>query len=207
METSQRPGCLLFAIPRVMLGRSAPAALPDGLTLPTLDTASIDPIDLPRVIRVRNAARSCHQHIRKAKLAESATLDAGRELVGWIASLYSVGARLREGRAFVLEHGPDKVARLKAEVELELLEASFDQIPQMKRQLKALDEHAGHTASVRDEVAQLQRRLETAAVELEALSARLGTEIGTLEFVHELRAWHSSTDLALEAFSDTVGEL
>jgi hypothetical protein len=92
-------------------------------------------------------------------------------------------------------------------VELELLGAGIEQIHLLKRQLAALGERAQHADRVALEVEHLHLRLETAAVEIEALSVRLGADLGSEALLHEVRAWHSSTDQALRAFADTVGEL
>ena len=207
MRDPSPSGCLPAPIARLMgLSRATPA-LPDGLVLPTLDTSKVHPTDLPVLIRVRNTARSCHQRLRRADMATSASVDASRELVGWVGSLYRVGQRLQDARGFVIAHAPEEMARAKADLELELLEAGVERIPALKQQMAALQQRQLHAASVTGEITSLSDRLATAAGELEALSARLEADLGSEALLHEVRAWHQSTELALSAFAETVGEL
>ena len=69
------------------------------------------------------------------------------------------------------------------------------------------EERQEHAGAVQGEITRLSDRLATAASELEALAARLGADLGSDALLHEVRAWHQSTELALTAFADTVGEL
>lgn len=207
MDSSERTGCLLFAIPRALLGRRAPAALPDGIALPELDTTAADPADLPALVRARNAARQCDALLRKADLGSVATLDAGRELAGLVGRVYAMGPALKGARAFVQAHSPDRVARERADLELEMIGSSPAQIREMKQAIAALDERTTHAGSVQQEIDRLSARLVAAAAELEALHARLGASLGSPDLVHEVRAWHQSASLAMNAFIETVGEL
>lgn len=207
MPSSARPGCLLFAIPRMLLGGGAAGALPDGLALPDLDTATVHPSDLPAMIKVRNAARQCHALLEKANLGDGATRDAGRELVGWVIRIYAIGPRLKQARGFLVRHATDTVALERAELELELVGSSPERIRELKAAMKALDERARHSKTVAAEVDRLSARLISAAAELEALHARLGSALGSDDLVHEMRAWHKATELALDAFAKTVGEI
>lgn len=207
MDAPSRPGCLLFAIPRALVGRRPAAALPDGLALPDLDTAKVDPVDLPALIRARNAARRCHERIVRADVSSVATRDAGRELVGWVTRIYAMGPALRDARAFVVVHAPDKVARERAELELELIAGTPEQARELAAAMKALDRRSQHAQVVRAEVDRLAARLVTAAAELEAFDARLGAAAPFGDLVHEARAWQQSATLAIEAFATTVGEV
>lgn len=207
MSTSERSGCLLFAIPRALLGGGGRAALPDGLRLPELDTAATDPADLPALVRARNAARGCDALMRKADLGELATQDAARELVGLVGRIYAMGPALKQARAFVEQHSPDRVARERADLELDLVGSSAARIREIKAAINALDERSRHAGTVQLEVDRLSARLVSAAAELEALHARLGSQLGSADLVHEVRAWHQSAELAMDAFAKTVGEL
>lgn len=207
MDARSRPGCLLFAIPRALVGTRPAAALPDGLALPELDTTRVDPADLPAMIKARNAARRCHERIVRADVAVVATRDAGRELVGWVTRIYAMGPALREARAFVVVHAPDKVARERAELELELIGGTPERARELAAAMKALDRRSQHAQVVRAEVDRLAARLVTAVAELEAFDARLGAALGSAELVHEARAWQQSATLAIEAFAATVGEV
>lgn len=207
MASSARPGCLLFAIPRALLGGGAATALPDGLMLPELDTQAVDPIDLPALIKARNAARRCHELVKKADLGSGPTRDTARELTGWVERVYAMGPALKEARVFVAQHAPDRVARERADLELDLVGSTPAQIRSLKAAMAALDERAVHAGTVQTEIDRLSSRLVAAAHELEALHARLGATLGSGELVHELRAWHQSATLAVDAFVQTVGEL
>ena len=203
---STAPGCLLFALPRRLMGRSPVAALPDGLALPVLDTATVDPLDLPAAIRARNAARACRERLLRAGLSPLVTRDAGGELVGFVERVYAIAAELKRARAFVITHGADEVARRRADLELELIGASPAAIPGLKSALKALDQRGRHASVVQGEIERLVARLQAAVAELEALQAKLEAPDAEA-LIHEVRAWHQSAKLALDAFVQTVGEL
>lgn len=200
-------GCLLFAIPRALLGASSPKALPDGLALPRLDVEAVSPEDLPALIKTRNAARACESLLRKADLGHVATGDAARELSKWIGGIYAIGAKLKAARSYIVLHAPDRVAREQADLELEMVGASAAAIPLLRRQLESLKERGAHAQAVSLQVEALQIRLQTSATEVEALHARLGRALGSEDLVHEVRAWRKSANLALDAFVETVGEL
>ncbi|NCG21665.1 MAG: hypothetical protein GWP91_21835 [Rhodobacterales bacterium] len=205
--SSEPSGCLLFAIPRVLLGASSFKALPDGLALPRLDVGTVSPKDLPALIKVRNAGRACEALLCKADLGDVATGDAARELAKWIGGIYAIGAKLKSARAYVLLHAPDRVAREQADLELEMVGASAAAIPLLRKQLGALKERAVHAQAVCAQIEALQIRLQMSASEVEALHARLGRALGSEDLVHEVRAWRQAASLALDAFVDTVGEL
>jgi len=200
-------GCLLLALPRALLGGRQVPALPEGLALPVLDTQTIAPEDLPVLIRARNASRVCHGLVQRVAAEGASGHAVGEEFVGLVGRIFQMGAGLQRARGFVSDHHPDKVARDRADLELELVGASSEQIPELRHAFKALDARAAQVADVQREVERLATRLASTTEELEGLRERLADAGDPEGLLHEVRAWHQSAALAIEAFDETVGSL
>lgn len=201
-------GCLLFAIPARILGGRRPKLLP-GPNLPALDPSKTHRVDLPVLVKARRAAEGCVAALSRTQegVGPAVLRDVGEHLAGLLGHVYAMGERLAEGRRFLEAHDPDRLARERSELELELVGAQAGQIQDLKRAMASLERRAGHVGKVAQEVDQLASRLGAAVAELQELEARLAAELGSEELLYELRAYQQAAELALEAYNQTWREL
>ena len=205
----ERRGCFLFGIPGLLLGTGKSRALSAAEDLPKLDMSRVHRDDLPALVKARRAAESIRKHVDTSNKRVSAEVraDVMSKVARLLGAIYGLGERVLEGRDFLDKHGPDGLAREKADLELELMGASVVQIREIKAAMSRLDERASHSDKVVGAMEQLRARMISAGAELQALDARLGAVLGTEELEHELRAYQQSAELALDAFQQTWIEL
>lgn len=205
---SEARGCLLFALPRLLVGRPKRAALTAATPLPKIDVRAVHREDLPAVVTVRRAAEGCRKALERAdsRVSAEVRLEVMEQVGALFGSHLEIATRLMEARAYSHQHGVDEVARQKAELEMQLVGASVAEIKELKAAMVAVDQRASHTGAIDEAAARLRARLVAAGTELEAVQERLGSHLGSEELEHELRAYQRSADLALEAFTSTWSE-
>ncbi len=196
-----RRGCLLFAFP------SGGPALPDGARLPALPRSRIHRHDLPAAERAQRAAEGAQGALLRDDVPAAVLTDLGRELAQLLGSVHTLAERLAEARGFLGRNDPDLLARERAEIELKRLEAGAAELLELKRSSAALEERSALADRVRGQIGTLEARLAAAGRELEALRARIESRSDAEELAHEVRAYHRSAVLALEAFEATRREL
>lgn len=200
-------GCLLFAIPARLLGRGR-TALP-GPVLPTLPTSRVHRDDLPALVAARKAAEGCVASVgaRRGDVADGVVADVAGKVAALLGHVYAMGERAAEARAYLDAHAPERLARERTDLEMELVGASADQIVQLKRTLASLERRAASVGKVDGELARLKGRMGAAVAELKELEARVGAELGADDLMHELAAHQQAAELALQAFGETWKEL
>jgi len=206
---NDRSGCFLFGIPAMLLGTRKSPELSAAADLPKLDPKLFHRDDLPALVKARRAAESVRARVVSSKKRISAEVraDVMSKVARLLGAIYSLGERVLEGREFLEKHGPDGLAREKADLEMQLVGASVAEIREIKAAMGRLDERASHSTQVVDAMDKLRARMISAGAELQALDARLGAVLGTEELEHELRAYQQSAELALDAFQETWIEL
>lgn len=212
MEASmgtERSGCFLFGIPAAILGTRSSPRLTAAAKMPRLDPSSVHREDLPALVRARNAAASVQKHILASPkdLSLEVREDVLHNVSRLLGAIYTLGTRLKEGRQFLETHSADGLSREKAELEMQLVGASVDEIREIKGAMTRLDERAARSGEVASVVDTLRARMVSAGDEIQALDTRLGTVLGTEDLEHELRAYQQSAELALDAFQRTWVEL
>jgi len=177
--------------------------------MPRLDHTQVHRDDLPALVTARNAAESVQKHIvgSRKEISPAVRADVLTNVARLLSAVYTLGAKIRDGREFLDKHGPDGVSREKAELEMQLLGASVPEIREIKAAMKRLDERAARSADVARAVATLRARMISAGSELNALDARLGAVLGTEALGFEIQAYQQSVDLALDDFQRTWGEV
>jgi hypothetical protein len=206
---NERRGCFLFGIPAMVLGTRRSPALSSAIDLPKLDVAKVHRADLPALVKARKAAESVRKQVLSSDKQISAEVraDVMSKVSLLLEAIYALGERVLQGREFLEKHGPDGLAREKAELEMELIGASVVQIREVKSAMDRLEERAAHSGEVIEALDKLKARMISAGAELQALDARLGSVLGTEILEHELSAYQQSADLALDAFQQTWTEL
>ncbi len=140
-------------------------------------------------------------------MSDAVLADLGGDLVAVVSQLHALGHRLAEARVFLSRNDPDRLARDRAEVELNLVGSGASEMLAQRSQMQALRERGELAGRVRDDLRTLTARLETSAGELQAFRARIDGDLASGELVHELRAYHRSAEAALQAFEATRIEL
>ena len=193
----------------MILGATSAPRLSAAAALPRLDHTRVHREDLPALVTARKAAESVRKHVVESRKDISAEVraDVLTNVSRLLEAVYNLGIKIREGRDFLEKHGPDGLSREKAELEMQLLGASVDEIREIQGAMKRLDERAARSADVEKGVKTLRARMIAAGSELQELDARLGAVLGTEDLEHELRAYQQSAELALDAFQQTWLEL
>lgn len=206
--TSERSGCLLFALPRALLSTTR-VALPDHARLPALDAARVHRDDLPALVRARRAGQACLDDVRTVGggAPPHVVAEVSGRVVDVVGALEAVAHRLAEARQFIERHGSDALARERTELELSMIGASAAAIREHRRSLDALNERARLAGDLQHHIGTLVLRLDAGGHELEALHARVGSQLGDETLLHELRAYQTSARAALDAFQDAWREV
>lgn len=166
---------------------------------------------MPALRKAQVAAHRAQQILvsKDHGVSESVIADLCRELSQLLGAIHRLGERLGEARSFLERNDADALARERTDLELRRLEADASQIIALRKAAASLDERASLAERVRGEVGGIESRLVASGQELEALRARIeaGAADSAEDLSHELRAYHQSASLALDAFESTRSEL